>query len=467
MNIIQVQNRLKGVTDEALVGYINNPTGEVPTYLALGEVGRREDMRKEYQASQAEQPQKTVAEEMVAQLSMPTGIGALTSNMGPEMPPEEVMSTSESISETGIAPLPTPNIGQNYQAGGIVYSDGTQGYPVGGLIVPGLAAAGRYLGGTGIGQGIKRGLSSLFTKAKPEIKNPSAVIQRGIPNAPGRNISLPQAGPGRPQINRGLLRQPGTYIDTAVIGGITYGVLPSGEKEEITEEEKDVIDTNNASEQLTETVTEESVPEPTMEEKATERMNLFKKFAGEDEGAARIAERMAKMEERTADVEDQAFNDALITAGLGMAGGRDQNFLTNVAAGAKEGFKSYEGSLDKVRELEKETFAIEVELNKAKRAEQLAIASKGIDSIEAQEAAERASALQAQKDNAALARVRATVAAGQQLTEKDIIDAYTATGGYDSLTQQQLPYQQWKRNLLEQFPVDTPEIQSLVDKYAS
>ena len=48
MNIIQVQNRLKGVTDEALVQYINNPTGDVPTYLALGEVGRREDVRKEY-----------------------------------------------------------------------------------------------------------------------------------------------------------------------------------------------------------------------------------------------------------------------------------------------------------------------------------------------------------------------------------------------------------------------------------
>ena len=67
MNIIQVQDRLKGVTDDALVGYINNPTGEVPTYLALGEVERREDMRKEYQASQAGQPQKTVAEEMIAQ----------------------------------------------------------------------------------------------------------------------------------------------------------------------------------------------------------------------------------------------------------------------------------------------------------------------------------------------------------------------------------------------------------------
>jgi len=125
MNIIQVQNRLKGVTDDALVQYINNPTGDVPTYLALGEVGRREDMRKEYEAAQAEQPQKTVAEEMVAQLSTPTGIGALTNNMGSEMPPEEVMSTSESISETGIAPLPTPNMPQNFERGGIVgYANG-------------------------------------------------------------------------------------------------------------------------------------------------------------------------------------------------------------------------------------------------------------------------------------------------------------------------------------------------------
>ena len=132
MNIIQVQNRLKGVTDDALVQYINNPTGDVPTYLALGEVGRREDMRKEYEASQAEQPQKTVAEEMVAQLSTPTGIGALTQGMAPQMPPEEVMSSSESISETGIAPLPTPNMPQNFERGGIV------GYAPGGEVLEGI-----------------------------------------------------------------------------------------------------------------------------------------------------------------------------------------------------------------------------------------------------------------------------------------------------------------------------------------
>ena len=130
MNIIQVQDRLKGVTDDALIQYVENPTGQVPTYLALGEIGRRENMRKEYQA----QPQstQTVAEEMIAQVTTPTGIGALTQGMAPQMPPEEVMSTSETISETGIAPLPTPNMPQNFERGGIV------GYAPGGEVLEGI-----------------------------------------------------------------------------------------------------------------------------------------------------------------------------------------------------------------------------------------------------------------------------------------------------------------------------------------
>ena len=80
MNIIQVQDRLKGVSDDALKGYVTNPTGEVPTYLALGEIGRREDVRKEYQAAQADQPQKTVAEEKLA--AMPTRYWFINSRYG-------------------------------------------------------------------------------------------------------------------------------------------------------------------------------------------------------------------------------------------------------------------------------------------------------------------------------------------------------------------------------------------------
>ena len=122
MNIIQVQDRLKGVSDDALKGYVTNPTGEVPTYLALGEIGRREDVRKEYQAAQADQPQKTVAEEKLA--AMPQGIGSLTQGMMPAAPQgisqPPMASMNPAIAGTGVANLPTPNMPQEFVAGGIV-----------------------------------------------------------------------------------------------------------------------------------------------------------------------------------------------------------------------------------------------------------------------------------------------------------------------------------------------------------
>ena len=483
MNIIQMQDKLKDLSNKQLMYYIENPqissgamtgsslgqggantlpgamlAGHVPAYLVIGELGRREEMRKKDQTP----PTETVAEEIVAKAQ---GLGSLgPTSMTPKLPPQEE-TMSESITETGVATLPAPNIGQNYAGGGIVYTDGTQGYPVGGLIAPIISGGARLLGGTALGQGIKRGVGSLFRGAKDAIKTPSAVVQRGIPNAPGRNITIPQPGPGRPAIGRGYFRQPGSLLDTAVIGGITYSLLPDGK---IVDEEG-----NPPPPEVTEKITEEStitetIPAPKSDEDiAKERMDMSKNLLGEAEGLTAIESRLGKIEERAQNREDQALNDALIRGGLGMAAGQSQNFLENLAAGATAGIDSYDKSLDDMRDSEKEIFAIEVELNKAKRAEQVAIASKGIDSIEARTAAKEAMALQNQKDNAAYARTLATVQATQQLSEKDLIDAYTASGGFDAVTQQQLPYPDWKRNLLGQLPIDTPEIQSLLDKYAS
>ena len=36
MNIIQIQDRLKGLPEEALVKYVEQPMGEAPIYLVLG-----------------------------------------------------------------------------------------------------------------------------------------------------------------------------------------------------------------------------------------------------------------------------------------------------------------------------------------------------------------------------------------------------------------------------------------------
>ena len=65
MNIIQIQDRLKGLPNEALVNYVEEPMGEVPIYLALGELQRRKEMRERFQASQT--PPPSVSEQLVAE----------------------------------------------------------------------------------------------------------------------------------------------------------------------------------------------------------------------------------------------------------------------------------------------------------------------------------------------------------------------------------------------------------------
>jgi hypothetical protein len=125
MNIIQLQDDLKGLPDNALIGYVQNPTGAVPTYLALGELERRTKMREKFKQAA---PTETVSEQIV-QEAVPQGIGALMpTNMPTNMPPPMAPSP-EAVTETGIANLPAPNVGQNYEAGGIV------GYAEGGLTI--------------------------------------------------------------------------------------------------------------------------------------------------------------------------------------------------------------------------------------------------------------------------------------------------------------------------------------------
>jgi hypothetical protein len=126
MNIIQLQDDLKGLPDNALIGYVQNPTGAVPTYLALGELERRTKMREKFKQAA---PTETVSEQIV-QEAVPQGIGALMpTNMPPAMA-APMAPSPEAVTETGIANLPAPNVGQNYEAGGIVgYADG------GGLVI--------------------------------------------------------------------------------------------------------------------------------------------------------------------------------------------------------------------------------------------------------------------------------------------------------------------------------------------
>lgn len=113
MNIVKLQNELKSVPDNALIGYVQNPTGQVPSYLALSELQRRKEMRAKYQAAQ---PEKTTVAEDLAAPPQPQGIAAIQQ---PAQAP---------VAEPGVAGLPVPDqmfSGQGMAAGGIVaFADG-------------------------------------------------------------------------------------------------------------------------------------------------------------------------------------------------------------------------------------------------------------------------------------------------------------------------------------------------------
>jgi hypothetical protein len=122
MNIIKIQNQLKGVPDDTLVGYVQNPTGQVPTYLALSELQRRKEMRSSYQANKPEE--KSVAEDLVAEAQPQPGIAALpeAQPMMEAMAPQPEMPM-EQMAQGGLTDLAMDNQmfnEENFASGGIV-----------------------------------------------------------------------------------------------------------------------------------------------------------------------------------------------------------------------------------------------------------------------------------------------------------------------------------------------------------
>ena len=119
MNILKIQDQLKGVPDQTLVGYVQNPTGQVPTYLALSELQRRKEMRQNYQANKPDD--KTVAEDLVQETQ--PGIAALPEGqpMQQAMQPPPEMPTQQ-MAQGGLAELDVGDMynENNYANGGIV-----------------------------------------------------------------------------------------------------------------------------------------------------------------------------------------------------------------------------------------------------------------------------------------------------------------------------------------------------------
>jgi hypothetical protein len=69
MNMIELQDKLKNFSQEQLVGMMQQPSGDAPQFMVLGEITRRQKMQQE--ATKA--PTQSVAQEAVAAAGVPQG----------------------------------------------------------------------------------------------------------------------------------------------------------------------------------------------------------------------------------------------------------------------------------------------------------------------------------------------------------------------------------------------------------
>jgi hypothetical protein len=92
MNTLEQEDMIKGLPDDALIQYMQNPSGQLAQYLVASEIQHRTDTRKRF-AAQEQQPEQTITEQIVAEASTPQGIGALQPQM-PQQAPMGAMPSS-------------------------------------------------------------------------------------------------------------------------------------------------------------------------------------------------------------------------------------------------------------------------------------------------------------------------------------------------------------------------------------
>lgn len=351
MNIVKLQNELKNVPDQALIGYVQNPTGQVPSYLALSELQRRKEMREKYQAAK---PEKTTVAQDLEQQAKPSGLAMLAKNPMPGAPTEQ-----------GVAGLPTGDMyqEQNFASGGIVaFADG------GDTSIPWY----KHM--------------SLFGKDYSL-----------VPPSPEEIVALQDKVSPNPFLG-GMPETNSSYVPYNVAASEPQP-YPSGNKP---------IPGSTVVPPKTEVKLkpEVKVPRSTGNVYDLEKVkgigayaDELKNYLGEDPMRTRLQARMDKMDAAAAKQAEQAPWMALAQAGFGMAAGKSPFALQNIAEGATAGLKSYADAQDKLASLEEKRFNLVADMAKSDRAEKVAVAKYGADSKQAVEERNFKRKLQEQHDN--------------------------------------------------------------------
>ena len=383
MNIIKLQNMLRGVDDNALIGYVQNPQGEVPSYLALSELQRRKDTRAKYQQQQA--PESSVAEDL-GQETMPDQGGLAMLAGQPQMQMED----------QGLAGLPVDDDmyqEDSFAAGGIVaFQKGGYSYS------PDYDPVEQYRRARQLGQ--ENILAKSFgrpTKTVSEV-GIETPYDATLDYYREERKKIPFGTPAFEEFNEGIntLNKRREAWLSGSLDPYTQ-TNPVGSKPNIEGTQKPVVSTNKPSNEpdvrLKGDPTTGDQPgqrgsssgfnasvydkmlnkEKTLQELSDE----YKAVLGTDPTLAGRQERMARMEARAKRMEDMAPGMAMLEAGLGIAAGTSPFALTNIGQGAMAGVRSYGDAQNRLAQLEERRFALDSELARQQRAEQMAAITFG------------------------------------------------------------------------------------------
>lgn len=403
MNIVKMQEMLKGVPENALVGYVQNP-GQVPAYLALGEIQRRKKMREEA-ATQAQAPQQSVAEQMVAQAQpapMDMGVASL--------PGAESVGNEEAYAQGGIV---------GYKLGGESATDSYWAEQERAADERGVygAVVGDWLGEIAdLPSALRRHLTGGHLGDKPPVAEAPLAAQEYLDRRRARDAELA----GRAAANKGMTPEELAYINRRTLeNAARQGVfdMPAAAPNAAAKPQPRPGDArtrtdNGATKSGTPAASpapaggvadllkydeipfDESAYAPIKEIGAKGYMQEWRDLIGEDPGRAGLNKRMTKLESRAAETERQAPWQAFTKAGLAMASGSSPFWAQNVGKGAMVGVEDYSKSRDKLQELEEKRFDMAQRLAAADRAETIAAAKYGADSAQVDRAANEKRQLQ-------------------------------------------------------------------------
>ena len=361
MNIIQIQDRLKGLPEDALINYVKNPMGEVPIYLALGEMQRRNDMKARYEAIKPEE--SSIAEKLVGEAEKRTGIAKMVpermmpGGQGVGTPPPTPQIDSRQLAASGIAANPVNNVGR-YAEGGIVPGF-VPGFKVGGQFTDDLIKKQAAERAKNITEDVVEdaAVAGTISSAADKTKGKATGILSNLKGVPGKALGL---------ANKNKLL-------TAILGIGGYSLFGGDDNDDL--KQPPTKNTASSSPSFNPANINKKTSKKDLIAAAKAQQELIRDMIGVD--TAREDTR-ARAEERKGD----ALNMALIRGGLGMASGQSANFIDNLASGASAGVESYAKTTDEVDD-------ILANIDKQQRAEEVAIATKALDMDAAQRAEDR------------------------------------------------------------------------------